>query len=129
MTLQMKFEKLVHGEFQRIPEQDFESGGKEQLTYLLRAGLQTDSKVLDLACGVLRTGYWLIHLLDPGCYCGIEPHQERLKLSVEHILEPEVRECKRPGSIATRDSIRPCLATSSITFLLTPSGPTLPNRK
>jgi hypothetical protein len=47
-------------------------------------------KVLDLGCGCLRGGYWLIHLLEPGCYCGIEPNQVMLAAGIEHLLEPEL---------------------------------------
>src|SRR6266568_9281447 len=62
----------------------------------LAAGLNPDSKVVDLGCGVLRLGYWLIHFLDPSCYCGIEPHPQRLAMGMDTILEREVLELKRP---------------------------------
>jgi hypothetical protein len=49
--------------------------GRNQLSILLRNGLIFDSRVLDVGCGVLRAGYWLIHFLDPDCYFGIEPNR------------------------------------------------------
>ena len=96
MNLQKKAEMLGEKRFLGVPVVDFEKGGREQLVYLLTAGLNPDSKVVDLGCGVLRGGYWLIHFLDPGCYWGIEPHTERLEMGIHIILEPEILEAKRP---------------------------------
>src|SRR5258708_35261752 len=73
MTLQKRAELLGEQQFLGVPIVNFERGGREQLTYLLQAGLAPNSKLVDLGCGVLRGGYWLIHFLDTGCYCGIEP--------------------------------------------------------
>src|SRR5579872_5391051 len=94
--LQEKFAALAKDRFFGIPTQCFESGGREQFVYLLKAGLEPGSKVVDLGCGVLRCGYWLIHFLNEGNYCGIEPHPERLDLGAHSILEPEIRELKKP---------------------------------
>src|SRR5947209_5767916 len=96
MNLQKKFEALAQYRFYGIPAENFELSGCEQFMYLLRAGLNPDSRVLDIGCGVLRAGYWLIHFLNPGRYCGIEPHQERLALGMYKILEPEILQCKCP---------------------------------
>lgn len=96
MRLQQKFEALARNQFYGVPAEDFEFAGREQLTYLLNAGIHPDSKVLDIGCGVLRAGYWLIHFLDPGCYCGIEPHQGRLEIGLHSLLEPEVLKAKAP---------------------------------
>jgi hypothetical protein len=96
MRLQQKFEALARNRFYGVPVENFEFAGREQLANLLLAGLNPDSKVLDIGCGVLRAGYWLIHFLDPGGYCGIEPHQERLAIGTQSILEPEVLKNKQP---------------------------------
>ena len=96
MELQKKAELLGEKTFFGFLAQDFERGGREQFIYLLTAGLNPDSKVVDLGCGVLRAGYWLIHFLDAGCYCGIEPHTGRLRMGIDTILEPEMLEGKRP---------------------------------
>jgi hypothetical protein len=34
--------------------------------------------VLDVGCGALRVGYWLIHFLEPENYYGIEPKKRML---------------------------------------------------
>src|SRR2546430_9968312 len=96
MELQQKAEMLGEKTFLGVPVRDFEKGGRELLIYMLNAGLNPDSKIIDIGCGVLRGGYWLIHFLDRGCYCGIEPHARRLEMGVNTILEPETLEAKRP---------------------------------
>jgi hypothetical protein len=96
MNLQKRADMLAARTFLGVPGQDFERGGREQLIYLLRAGINPGSKLIDLGCGVLRAGYWLIHFLDPGCYCGIEPHKGRLEMGVNTILEPGTLDLKRP---------------------------------
>ena len=96
MKLQKMAEVLSAKQFLGVPVAGFERGGREQLAFLLAAGLNPDSKVVDLGCGVLRGGYWLVHFLDPGCYFGIEPHTGRLEIGVKTILEPASLEAKRP---------------------------------
>jgi hypothetical protein len=96
MSLQQRAAMLAAKTFLGVPGKDFEKGGREQLIHLLRAGLKPGSRLVDLGCGVLRAGYWLIHFLDPGCYCGIEPHQGRLEMGVHTILEPGMLDLKHP---------------------------------
>lgn len=97
MSLQNRVDLLRDGPFLGIPFDDFERGGREQLIILLMNGLKPDSRVVDLGCGVLRGGYWLIHFLDAGGYHGIEPHAERLAIGTEVILESETLRLKRPS--------------------------------
>jgi hypothetical protein len=96
MTLQERFEALAKNRFLGVPVQGFEEGGREQFRYLLRAGLTPGAKLVDLGCGVLRAGYWIIRFLDAGGYCGIEPHPDRLQIGIENILDPGTLECKQP---------------------------------
>ena len=65
MNLQKKAELLGEKTFLGVPIIDFEKGGREHFIYLLAAGLNPCSKIVDLGCGVLREGYWLIHFLRP----------------------------------------------------------------
>jgi hypothetical protein len=96
MRLQQKANILGAKTFLGVPVHDFEKGGRELFIYLLNAGLTPDSKLVDIGCGVLRGGYWLIHFLNAGCYCGIEPHTGRLEMGMQTVLEPEVLTTKRP---------------------------------
>jgi hypothetical protein len=96
MNLQQKAEMLGEKTFLGVPVRGFEKGGRELLIYLLNAGLNPDSKVVDIGCGVLRGGYWLIHFLNPDRYCGIEAHTGRLDMGTQTILESEILAAKRP---------------------------------
>jgi hypothetical protein len=96
LTLEQRFAALAKDKFLSVPVEAFEAAGREQLDYLRKAGLSPGSKLVDLGCGVLRAGYWIIRFLDSGCYCGIEPHQERLQIGIHSILDPGTIELKRP---------------------------------
>jgi SAM-dependent methyltransferase len=96
MTLQRKAERLAKETFLGGPVRDFERVGRLQLITLLRVGLHPQSKVLDIGCGCLRGGYWLIHFLAPGNYCGIEPNRAMLEAGLRHLLEPDVLRAKQP---------------------------------
>jgi SAM-dependent methyltransferase len=74
----------------------FELAGRKLIITLLSEGLTPASKVLDIGCGSLRGGYWLIHFLDKGCYFGIEPNAQMLAAGVEILLEPGLVELKQP---------------------------------
>jgi len=75
---------------------DFESVGRGCLVILLKNGLYPENKVLDVGCGLLRGGYWLINFLNPCCYYGIEPNQEMLEIGKLKILGREILEGKKP---------------------------------
>jgi hypothetical protein len=45
---------------------------------------------------VLRGGRWIIPLLEPGHYCGIEPQRHMVERGVAEFLGPEMVELKRP---------------------------------
>ncbi|WP_067432242.1 class I SAM-dependent methyltransferase [Nocardioides jensenii] len=84
------------------PRKSFALAGRKQLMTLLHHGLNPDSKVLDIGCGSLRAGNWLVRLLDPGCYYGIEPNAEMLEAGVEVLLGPDLVAAKRP-TFSNRD--------------------------
>jgi len=97
VTLEEKARQMeTEGGFLGVPVEEFESEGRLQLAALLRHGLRPDSKLLDIGCGCLRGGYWLIHFLQPGCYCGIEPRKDRLQLGLEHLFTPAQLAEKQP---------------------------------
>jgi hypothetical protein len=97
LTLQERAQLISRsGVFTGGSREGFESAGRYQLIALLREGLCPDSKVVDLGCGSLRGGYWLIHFLDRGGYCGIEPNRQMLGAGIHVILEPGLLEMKAP---------------------------------
>jgi len=93
---QKKAEKISKKIFLGGALKDFENVGRLQLITLLRIGLYPHSKVLDIGCGSLRGGYWLIHFLNTNCYFGIEPNKEMLKNGIKHFLSPELLKLKKP---------------------------------
>lgn len=96
MTLQEKARELAQTQFLGGPIDLFELAGRMQLILLLTQGLYPASKVLDIGCGCLRAGYWLIHFLDTNCYFGIEPNREMLRAGIDTFLEPNLLEMKSP---------------------------------
>lgn len=82
--------------FLGVPDHSFEKAGRNQLITLLEEGLTPDSKVLEIGCGVLRVGYWLIHFLNPDCYYGIEPAEKRVEIGKKYLLHSEILASKRP---------------------------------
>ena len=94
--LQARAELLAAQTFLGVPIRDFAASGREHLELLVAAGLRPESALVDVGCGVLRVGYWLIDFLNADGYCGIEPHEGRLKMGIETILEPATIARKRP---------------------------------
>jgi SAM-dependent methyltransferase len=84
-----------HG-FLGVPVESFEDAGRRQFIALLSQGLCPEAKVLDIGCGCLRTAYWLVRFLDPGCYYGIEPARRRVEYGLHHLFPQELRVQKRP---------------------------------
>ena len=84
-----------HG-FLGVPVETFEQAGRSQFIALLVEGLNSESRVLDIGCGCLRTGYWLIRFLDAGCYHGIEPARRRVEYGLRYLFTPEEVKLKQP---------------------------------
>ena len=95
--LRILSERLMHENgFQGVPTEDFEESGRLQFMSLLKEGLVPESRVLDIGCGVLRLGYWLIRFLDAGCYFGIEPAKGRVDLGRKYLFSQELLRQKSP---------------------------------
>jgi SAM-dependent methyltransferase len=84
------------GGFLGGPLDDFERVGRLQLATLITQGLYPSSRVLDVGCGSLRAGYWIMNFLEPGGYHGIEPRPSELEEGLRYIVEPELIEYARP---------------------------------
>jgi SAM-dependent methyltransferase len=91
-SLRERSERIAQTRFLGGPAWDFERVGRAGFEVLLREGLAPSSRVLDVGCGALRLGYWLLRFLDPGCYFGIEPQQDMLRVGLEELVEPDVVE-------------------------------------
>jgi hypothetical protein len=95
--VQARGEEMIsqHG-FLGVPVETFDQGGRRQFIALLSEGLNPESRVLDIGCGCLRTAYWLIRFLDPGCYHGIEPARQRIEYGLQYLFTPEEVRLKQP---------------------------------
>lgn len=96
-TLKERAQALqAEGIFLGGPVKFFETAGQKLLITLLSEGLTPASKVLDVGCGCLRGGYWLIHFLDEGGYFGIEPNTQMIDAGRRILLEPGLEALKKP---------------------------------
>lgn len=96
-TLLQRAQRLEsEGVFLGGPLSLFEAVGRNILETLRQEGLTADSRVLDIGCGCLRGGYWLIEFLDRDCYFGIEPNREMLEAGRRILLEPDAEASKNP---------------------------------
>ena len=91
-SLRERSERIAQTTFLGGPGWDFERVGRIGFEVLLHEGLSPSSRVLDVGCGALRLGYWLMRFLDPGCYFGIEPQQDMLRIGLDELVEPDVVE-------------------------------------
>jgi SAM-dependent methyltransferase len=70
--------------------------GRLQYQFLISRGLRPDQVFLDVACGALRLGQFLIPYLDPGKYIGIDMVQEVIDAGLAHEILPEIVAAKAP---------------------------------
>lgn len=89
-SLQERSERISRETFIGGPRWNYERVGRLGFEVLLKEGLRPSSRVLDVGCGALRLGYWLMRFLDSGCYFGIEPQRDMLQLGLDELVEPEV---------------------------------------
>lgn len=66
-----------------------------QFIALLNEGLNPESIILDVGCGCLRAGSWLVRFRDPGSYHGIEPARQRVDYGLRYLLTDDEISLKR----------------------------------
>jgi hypothetical protein len=96
LSLRHRMARFSEVTFLGGPPSAFVEMGQMQLMVMLEHGLETHHQVVDIGCGALRAGLWLVRLLDEGGYCGLEPHRARLRFGVEHVLGAQLVRRKRP---------------------------------
>lgn len=84
------------GPFTGGPIAHFEQVGRDTFITLLENGLLPSHRVLDVGCGALGNGYWLVRFLDEGCYHGIEPWKKMLDAGIRHALGEALMRGRRP---------------------------------
>lgn len=71
--------------------------GKHQYHYLVSMGLKPNHRFLDIACGSLRLGQYLIPFLDEGNYFGLEGEELLVEEGLKHEIMPSVVTIKKPS--------------------------------
>ncbi len=96
LSLRQRIARFAEVAFLGGGEAAFVEIGQMQLMVLLEHGLEPHHRVLDIGCGALRAGLWLVKVLEPGHYCGIEPHKPRVRFGLDHVLGSDLVARKRP---------------------------------
>jgi len=78
------------------PPKKYEAVGKMQFDFLIAAGLQKDSKLLDIGCGSLRAGLHFIPYLNEACYFGLEPNKWLVDEGIKQNLTESIVNEKQP---------------------------------
>jgi len=94
----MPYVHLIYPERTDEAMEKYRVVGENQLRFLQSQGLHPDHRVLDVGCGSLRGGEWLIDYLDAGNYVGLEKDPEMLRKA--RIIEAQY-EAKRPLVVET----------------------------
>lgn len=70
--------------------------GRRQYHFLVSRGLIHSSRFLDVACGSLRLGQYLIPMLDAGHYFGLEGEEDLVRAGLEQEMLFDVAKIKQP---------------------------------
>lgn len=96
LPLQLRMEHFSQVTYLGGPPTQFVECGLMQLNVLLEQGLEPHHRVLDVGCGALRAGLWLLKILQPERYHGIEPHRARLRFGQEFVAGDDLITRNRP---------------------------------
>ncbi len=96
LSLRERMRRFALVTFLGGPAAQFVEMGQMQLNVMLEQGLEPHHRVLDIGCGTLRAGLWLMKILESGRYLGIEPNRARLGFGIDHVVGPELMERKQP---------------------------------
>lgn len=70
--------------------------GKRQYHFLVKNNLKSTDRFVDIACGSLRLGQYLIPMLNEGCYYGLEGEPELVRAGLEQELLFDLNDIKSP---------------------------------
>jgi len=78
------------------PADKYDVLGFMQLNILVREGLREQHRVLDIGCGSLRGGRFLLLYLAPGCYYGLEKDETLVQAGITQEVSAGLITLKRP---------------------------------
>jgi cyclopropane fatty-acyl-phospholipid synthase-like methyltransferase len=79
------------------PAEVFDSTGRYCFDLLKNLKLESHHKLLDVGCGGLRTGKFLIQYLNAGNYTGVEPEAHVVESAKKYEIGCEILEAKKPN--------------------------------
>lgn len=82
------------------PPRQYDFMGATQFRLLTALGLREDHHLLDLGCGSLRAGRFLIHYLLPEHYTGVEPNAWLWQDALDREIGHDIIALKRPRLLA-----------------------------
>ena len=71
--------------------------GKRQYHFLVANGLESKHRFLDVACGALRLGQYLIPMLDPEKYYGLEAEPGLIEAGIRDEILFDLVSLKKPS--------------------------------
>lgn len=74
--------------------------GRDVFDWMMRRGLRSHWRVLDVGCGTMRLGIWLTEFLESGHYTGVEPDAESLRVARDYEIPLHGLQQKSPTLLA-----------------------------
>ena len=71
--------------------------------FLVKNGLKSTDKFLDIGCGSLRIGQFIIPFLETGNYFGLEPERDLIESGLNNELRFNIEEFKKPSFASNYD--------------------------
>lgn len=103
------------------PPQQYDFMGATQFRLLTGLGLREDHSVVDIGCGSLRAGRYLIQYLLPGRYTGVEPNSWLWQQAIEREIGADLARIKQPRLLAEDDFRLSGIAEGSVDFAVAQS--------
>jgi SAM-dependent methyltransferase len=84
-------EEIAQGKHRSFIGGHWDTHGQHQVDFLVANGLKPEHTFLDVGCGCFRAGRFLVDLLEPGHYYGIDANLGLLQAGYEHEFTDEQR--------------------------------------
>ncbi|MFC6582717.1 methyltransferase [Sulfitobacter aestuariivivens] len=95
--------------------------GATQFNLLTGLGLREEHSVVDIGCGSLRSGRYLLQYLLPGRYTGIEPNSWLWEEAIEREIGSDLVELKKPTFLDEADFRMTGVADGSADYVIAQS--------
>lgn len=79
------------------PKDKFDEIGMHQFKVMTKAGLKVTNNFLDIGCGAMRGGKFLLKYLDAGKYHGVEPNKPLLRKGLFVEVDEKLAREKKPN--------------------------------